>query len=174
MVTLNELIETSDKTLYMIGKETGINRTTINNIRDGITKNVKKKTALILCEYFSVDIKEVKDFQSLYEDRGKFGKLAKKKDKLKIKKETKSKKKEVVKQDPCPNHNCPFSKNDFCTNDIVNKGIAPCASKGIPKKKSQLNLRDKNGRVNIIINAEWTERAIREGVLSFEQDKISL
>lgn len=166
MVTVKELISASDKKLRTLAREIGVYDATLKRIAEG--GRAKKNTALSICKYFGVDIKNVENFQYLYGQRKE---ASDKKNQSTGKKKTEAKKKikkEVVKQDPCPNHNCPFCKKDICTNDIVNKGIAGCMNKGVAKKESKNQMLDKHGRVNITINYKKTQRLIEEGVLVFE------
>ena len=48
---------------------------------------------------------------------------------------------------------CPFSKDDICTDDIVNADIAECASKGIYKECKTNNklIHSKNGKHGITV-----------------------
>lgn len=154
MITVKELIAAQDKSISKLARDIGINPFTLRRIslREG---KVKEITANKICKYFGVDIKEVKEFQVLY-DLGTSNKEKprKKKASPKVKKKTKTKelKTKVAKQDPCPNHNCPFCKEDLCTNDIVNSGIAGCASKGVHKKKeNKCRIIHPNGKVGITV-----------------------
>lgn len=171
MIKIKELLTAQDKSMYKLARDIGVYDKTLKRIvsNEGM---VKERTAILICKYFGVDIKDVEEFQCLYGNGDNF-KVNKKKRKpvqgLKKKLKEKSKVyKEVVKQDPCPNHNCPFCKKDLCTNDIVNKGIAGCMNKGVAKKESKNQMLDKHGRVNITINYKKTQRLIEEGVLIFE------
>lgn len=156
MITVKELIATQSKSISKLARDIGINPFTLNRILLGEGK-VKEPTALKICKYFGVDIKEVEEFQALY-DLGTSNKEKprKKKASPKVKKKTKTKELEikVAKQDPCPNHNCPFCKEDLCTNDIVNSGIAGCASKGMHKEKNETKnklIHPKNGKHGITV-----------------------
>ena len=152
MITVKELIETTDKTINALSKEIGINRLTLVNISERKSK-ASEPTALLICKYFGVDIKEVEEFQVLY-NLGTSNKEnpRKKKTSPQVKK-TKERKIVVTKQYPCPNHMCPFSKDDICTNDIVNADIAECASKGIYKECKANNklIHSKNGKHGITV-----------------------
>ena len=65
MITVKELLETTDKTVNKLSKEIGINRLTLLNISERKSK-ASESTALLICKYFGVDIKEVEEFQVLY------------------------------------------------------------------------------------------------------------
>ena len=64
MITVKELIETTDKTVNKLSKEIGINRLTLLNISERKNK-ASEHTAFLLCKYCGVDIKEVEEFQVL-------------------------------------------------------------------------------------------------------------
>lgn len=154
MITVKELIETTDKTVNKLSKEIGINRITLLNISERKGR-ASKPTALLICKYFSVDIKEVEEFQVLYNlgTSNKEKPRKKKKTSPQVKK-TKERKIVVTKQYPCFNYNCPLCKNDLCNSDIVNADIAGCASKGMHKKKNETKnklIHPKNGKVGITV-----------------------
>lgn len=170
MIKIKELLTAQDKSMYKLARDIGVYDKTLKRIVNN-EGTVKERTALLICKYFGVDIKEVEEFQCLYGNGDNFKVNKKKKTSPRVKKEVKRESKvdkEVVKQDPCPNHNCPFCKNDFCTNDIVNSGRAGCMNKGVAKKESKNQMLDKHGRVNITINYKKTQSLIEEGVLIFE------
>lgn len=168
MIKIKDLLTTQDKSLYKLAREIGVYDKTLKRIVNEEGK-VKERTALLICKYFGLDIKDIEEFQYVYGNSDNYSVNCKKKSQSKGDKKTEIKEeKEVVKQDPCPNHNCPFCKKDICTNDIVNKGIAGCMNKGVAKKESKNQMLDKHGRVNITINYKKTQRLIEEGVLVFE------
>ena len=134
MITVKELIETTDKTVNALSKEIGINRLTLVNISERKSK-ASESTALLICKYFGVDINEVEEFQVLYNLRISNRENPRKKKTSPQVKKTKERKIVVTKQYPCFNHNCPLCKNDLCESDIVNADIAECYSKGMHKKK---------------------------------------
>ena len=151
MITVKELIETTDKTVNALSKEIGINRLTLVNISERKSK-ASEPTALLICKYFGVDIKEVEEFQVLY-NLGTSNKEnpRRKKTSPQVKK-TKERKIVVTKQYPCFNHNCPLCKNDLCESDIVNADIAGCDSKGMHKGKEGDNrIIHSNGKVGITV-----------------------
>ena len=151
MITVKELIETTDKTVNALSKEIGINRLTLVNISERKSK-ASEPTALLICKYFGVDIKEVEEFQVLY-NLGTSNKEnpRRKKTSPQVKK-TKERKIVVAKQYPCFNHNCPLCKNDLCESDIVNANIAGCDSKGMHKGKEGDNrIIHSNGKVGITV-----------------------
>ena len=153
MITVKELIETTDKTANALSKEIGINRLTLVNISERKSK-ASESTALLICKYFGVDIKEVEEFQVLYNLRiSNRENPRKKKTSPQVRKKAKERKIVVTKQYPCPNHMCPFSKDDICTDDIVNADIAECASKGIYKECKTNNklIHSKNGKHGITV-----------------------
>ena len=152
MITVKELIETTDKTVNKLSKEIGINRLTLVNISERKSK-ASESTALLICKYFGVDINEVEEFQVLYNLRISNRENPRKKKTSPQVKKTKERKKVVTKQYPCPNHMCPFSKDDICTDDIVNADIAGCASKGIYKECKTNNklMHAKNGKHGITV-----------------------
>lgn len=152
MITVKELIATQSKSMSKLAREIGINPTTLNRIFAGIGK-VKEPTALKICKYFGVDIKEVKEFQVLYNlGTSNKEKPRKKKTSPKVKKKTKERKIVVTKQYPCFNHNCPLCKDDLCNSDIVNADIAGCDSKGMHKGKEGDNrIIHPNGKVGITV-----------------------
>lgn len=152
MITVKELIATQSKSTSKLASEIGINPTTLNRIFAGIGK-VKEPTALKICKYFGVDIKEVKEFQVLYNlGTSNKEKPRKKKTSPKVKKKTKERKIVVTKQYPCFNHNCPLCKDDLCNSDIVNADIAGCDSKGMHKRKEGDNrIIHPNGKVGITV-----------------------
>ena len=152
MITVKELIETTDKTVNALSKEIGINRLTLVNISERKSK-ASESTALLICKYFSVDIKEVEEFQVLYNLRISNRENPRKKKTSPQVKKTKERKIVVTKQYFCPNHMCPFSKDDTCTDDIINADIAPCASKGIYKECKTNNklIHSKNGKHGITV-----------------------
>ena len=152
MITVKELIETTDKTVNKLSKEIGINRLTLLNISERKSK-ASESTALLICKYFGVDIKEVEEFQVLYNLRISNRENPRKKKTSPQVKKTKERKIVVTKQYFCPNHMCPFSKDDICTDDIVNADIAECASKGIYKECKTNNklIHPKNGKHGITV-----------------------
>ena len=152
MITVNELIAATDKTVNKLSKEIGINRLTLLNISERKSK-ASESTALLICKYFGVDIKEVEEFQVLYNLRISNRENPRKKKTSPQVKKTKERKIVVTKQYPCPNHMCPFSKDDICTDDIVNADIAECASKGIYKECKTNNklIHPKNGKHGITV-----------------------
>ena len=152
MITVKELIETTDKTINVLSKEIGINRLTLLNISERKGR-ASEPTANKICKYFGVDIKAVEEFQVLYNLRisNKEKPRKKKKTSPQVKK-TKERKIVVTKQYPCFNHNCPLCKNDLCNSDIVNADIAGCASKGMHKRKEGDNrIIHQNGKVGITV-----------------------
>ena len=151
MITVKELIETTDKTVNALSKEIGINRLTLVNISERKSK-ASEPTALLICKYFGVDIKEVEEFQVLY-NLGTSNKEnpRRKKTSPQVKK-TKERKIVVTKQYPCFNHNCPLCKDDLCNSDIVNADIAECYSKGMHKEKEgDSRIIHSNGKVGITV-----------------------
>lgn len=168
MITVKELIATQDKTINKMAREIGISPTTLSRIFAGIGK-VKEPTALKICKYFGVDIKEVEEFQVLYNlgTSNKENPRKKKKTSPKVKKKTKERKIVVTKQYPCFNHNCPLCKDDLCNNDIVNADIAGCSSKGMHKGKEGDNrIIHPNGKVGITVvkNARKARKGNRSAV----------
>ena len=154
MITVKELIETTDKTINALSKEIGINRLTLLNISERKGR-ASELTANKICKYFSVDIKAVEEFQVLYNLRisNKENPRKKKKTSPQVKK-TKERKIVVTKQYPCFNHNCPLCKDNLCNSDIVNADIAGCASKGMHKKKNETKnklIHPKNGKHGITV-----------------------
>ena len=152
MITVKELIETTDKTVNALSKEIGINRLTLVNISERKSK-ASESTALLICKYFGVDIKEVEEFQVLYNLRiSNRENPRKKKTSPQVRKKAKERKIVVTKQYPCFNHNCPLCKNDLCESDIVNADIAGCDSKGMHKGKEGDNrIIHQNGKVGITV-----------------------
>ena len=152
MITVKELIETTDKTVNKLSKEIGINRLTLVNISERKSK-ASESTALLICKYFGVDIKEVEEFQVLYNLRiSNRENPRKKKISPQVRKKAKERKIVVTKQYPCFNHNCPLCKNDLCESDIVNADIAGCDSKGMHKEKEGDNrIIHQNGKVGITV-----------------------
>ena len=152
MITVKELIETTDKTVNKLSKEIGINRLTLVNISERKSK-ASESTALLICKYFGVDIKEVEEFQVLYNLRiSNRENPRKKKTSPQVRKKAKERKIVVTKQYPCFNHNCPLCKNDLCESDIVNADIAGCDSKGMHKGKEGDNrIIHQNGKVGITV-----------------------
>ena len=151
MITVKELIETTDKTVNALSKEIGINRLTLVNISERKSK-ASESTALLICKYFGVDIKEVEEFQVLYNLRISNRENPRKKKTSPQVKKTKERKIVVTKQYPCFNHNCPLCKNDLCESDIINADIAGCDSKGIHKGKEGDNrIIHQNGKVGITV-----------------------
>ena len=152
MITVKELIETTDKTVNALSKEIGINRLTLVNISERKSK-ASESTALLICKYFGVDIKEVEEFQVLYNLRiSNRENPRKKKTSPQVRKKAKERKIVVTKQYPCFNHNCPLCKNDLCESDIVNADIAGCDSKGMHKGKEGDNrIIHSNGKVGITV-----------------------
>ena len=152
MITVKELIETQDKTVNALSKEIGINRLTLVNISERKSK-ASESTALLICKYFGVDIKEVEEFQVLYNLRiSNRENPRKKKTSPQVRKKAKERKIVVTKQYPCFNHNCPLCKNDLCESDIVNADIAGCDSKGMHKGKEGDNrIIHQNGKVGITV-----------------------
>lgn len=152
MITVKELIAATGKTVNKLSKEIGINRLTLLNISERKSK-ASESTALLICKYFGVDIKEVEEFQVLYNLRISNRENPRKKKTSPQVKKTKERKIVVTKQYPCPNHMCPFSKDDICTDDIVNADIAGCASKGIYKECKTNNklIHSKNGKHGITV-----------------------
>ena len=152
MITVKKLIETTGKTVNKLSKEIGINRLTLLNISERKSK-ASESTALLICKYFGVDIKEVEEFQVLYNLRISNRENPRKKKTSPQVKKTKERKIVVTKQYFCPNHMCPFSKDDICTDDIVNADIAECASKGIYKECKTNNklIHPKNGKHGITV-----------------------
>lgn len=154
MITVKELIAAQDKSISKLARDIGINPFTLRRILLGEGK-VKEITANKICKYFGVDIKEVKEFQVLYNlGTSNKEKPRKKKTSPKVKKKTKERKIVVTKQYPCFNHNCPLCKNDLCNSDIVNADIAGCASKGIHKEKNKAKnklIHPKNGKHGITV-----------------------
>ena len=152
MITVKELIETTDKTVNALSKEIGINRLTLVNISERKSK-ASESTALLICKYFGVDIKEVEEFQVLYNLRiSNRENPRRKKTSPQVRKKAKERKIVVTKQYPCFNHNCPLCKNDLCESDIVNADIAGCDSKGMHKGKEGDNrIIHQNGKVGITV-----------------------
>ena len=152
MITVKELLETQDKTVNALSKEIGINRLTLVNISERKSK-ASESTALLICKYFGVDIKEVEEFQVLYNLRiSNKENPRKKKTSPQVRKKAKERKIVVTKQYPCFNHNCPLCKNDLCESDIVNADIAGCDSKGMHKGKEGDNrIIHQNGKVGITV-----------------------
>ena len=154
MITVKELIGTTDKTVNKLSKEIGINRLTLLNISERKSK-ASESTALLICKYFGVDIKEVEEFQVLYNLRiSNRENPRKKKTSPQVRKKAKERKIVVTKQYPCFNHNCPLCKNDLCESDIVNADIAGCDSKGIYKEKIETKnklIHPKNGKHGITV-----------------------
>ena len=152
MITVKELIETTDKTVNALSKEIGINRLTLVNISERKSK-ASESTALLICKYFGVDIKEVEEFQVLYNLRiSNRENPRKKKTSPQVRKKAKERKIVVTKQYPCFNHNCPLCKKDLCESDIVNADIAGCDSKGMHKGKEGDNrIIHQNGKVGITV-----------------------
>ena len=151
MITVKELIETTDKTVNALSKEIGINRLTLLNISERKSK-ASESTALLICKYFGVDIKEVEEFQVLYNLRISNRENPRKKTSPQVNKKAKERKIVVTKQYPCFNHNCPLCKNDLCESDIVNADIAGCDSKGMHKGKEGDNrIIHQNGKVGITV-----------------------
>ena len=152
MITVKELLETQDKTVNALSKEIGINRLTLVNISERKSK-ASESTALLICKYFGVDIKEVEEFQVLYNLRiSNRENPRKKKTSPQVRKKAKERKIVVTKQYPCFNHNCPLCKNDLCESDIVNADIAGCDSKGMHKGKEGDNrIIHQNGKVGITV-----------------------
>ena len=152
MITVKELLETQDKTVNALSKEIGINRLTLVNISERKSK-ASESTALLICKYFGVDIKEVEEFQVLYNLRiSNRENPRKKKTSPQVRKKAKERKIVVTKQYPCFNHNCPLCKNDLCESDIVNADIAGCYSKGMHKGKEGDNrIIHQNGKVGITV-----------------------
>ena len=152
MITVKELIETTDKTVNALSKEIGINRLTLLNISERKGR-ASEPTANKICKYFGVDIKAVEEFKVLYNLRisNKEKPRKKKKTSPQVKK-TKERKIVVTKQYPCFNHNCPLCKDNLCNSDIVNADIAGCASKGMHKGKEGDNrIIHPNGKVGITV-----------------------
>ena len=152
MITVKELLKTQDKTVNALSKEIGINRLTLVNISERKSK-ASESTALLICKYFGVDIKEVEEFQVLYNLRiSNRENPRKKKTSPQVRKKAKERKIVVTKQYPCFNHNCPLCKNDLCESDIVNADIAGCDSKGMHKGKEGDNrIIHQNGKVGITV-----------------------
>ena len=152
MITVKELLKTQDKTVNALSKEIGINRLTLVNISERKSK-ASESTALLICKYFGVDIKEVEEFQVLYNLRiSNRENQRKKKTSPQVRKKAKERKIVVTKQYPCFNHNCPLCKNDLCESDIVNADIAECYSKGMHKEKEGDNrIIHSNGKVGITV-----------------------
>ena len=152
MITVKELLETQDKTVNALSKEIGINRLTLVNISERKSR-ASESTALLICKYFGVDIKEVEEFQVLYNLRiSNRENPRKKKTSPQVRKKAKERKIVVTKQYPCFNHNCPLCKNDLCESDIVNADIAGCDSKGMHKGKEGDNrIIHQNGKVGITV-----------------------
>ena len=152
MITVKELLKTQDKTVNALSKEIGINRLTLVNISERKSK-ASESTALLICKYFGVDIKEVEEFQVLYNLRiSNRENPRKKKTSPQVRKKAKERKIVVTKQYPCFNHNCPLCKNDLCESDIVNADIAGCDSKGMHKGKEGDNrIIHSNGKVGITV-----------------------
>lgn len=152
MITVKELIAAQEKSMSKLARDIGINPFTLRRIslREG---KVKEITANKICKYFGVDIKEVEEFQVLYNlGASNKEKPRKKKTSPKVKKKTKERKIVVTKQYPCFNHNCPLCKNDLCESDIVNADIAGCDSKGMHKEKEGDNrIIHQNGKVGITV-----------------------
>ena len=152
MITVKELIGTTDKTVNKLSKEIGINRLTLLNISERKSK-ASESTALLICKYFGVDINEVEEFQVLYNLRiSNRENPRKKKTSPQVRKKAKERKIVVTKQYPCFNHNCPLCKNNLCESDIVNADIAGCDSKGMHKGKEGDNrIIHSNGKVGITV-----------------------
>ena len=167
MITVKELIETTDKTVNALSKEIGINRLTLVNISERKSK-ASESRALLICKYFGVDIKEVEEFQVLYNLRiSNRENPRKKKTSPQVRKKAKERKIVVTKQYPCFNHNCPLCKNDLCESDIVNADIAGCDSKGMHKGKEGDNrIIHSNGKVGITVvkNARKARKENRSAV----------
>ena len=166
MITVKELIAATGKTVNKLSKEIGINRLTLLNISERKSK-ASESTALLICKYFGVDIKEVEEFQVLYNLRISNRENPRKKKTSPQVKKTKERKIVVTKQYPCFNHNCPLCKNDLCESDIVNADIAGCDSKGIHKGKEGDNrIIHQNGKVGITVvkNARKARKENRSAV----------
>ena len=167
MITVKELIETTDKTVNALSKEIGINRLTLVNISERKGR-ASEPTANKICKYFGVDIKTVEEFQVLYNLRISNRENPRKKKTSPQIKKTKERKIVDTMQYFCPNHMCPFSKDDICTDDIVNADIAGCASKGIYKECKTNNklIHPKNGKhgITVVKNARKARKENRSAV----------
>ena len=169
MITVKELIAAQDKSISKLARDIGINPFTLRRILLGEGK-VKEITANKICKYFGVDIKEVEEFQILYNlGASNKEKPRKKKTSPKVKKKTKERKIVVTKQYPCFNHNCPLCKDNLCNSDIVNADIAGCDSKGIYKEKIETKnklIHPKNGKhgITVVKNARKARKEHRRAV----------
>ena len=169
MITVKELIAAQDKSISKLARDIGINPFTLRRILLGEGK-VKEITANKICKYFGVDIKEVEEYQVLYNlGTSNKEKPRKKKTSPQVKKKTKERKIVVTKQYPCFNHNCPLCKDNLCNSDIVNADIAGCASKGIHKEKNKTKnklIHPKNGKhgITVVKNARKARKENRSAV----------
>lgn len=65
MIKIKELLTAQDKSMYKLARDIGVYDKTLKRIvnNEGM---VKERTALLICKYFGVDIKDVEEFQCLY------------------------------------------------------------------------------------------------------------
>lgn len=137
MKKLFEIMVAKNISIAELSKASSVSQVTLRTIIDDSSHRVKKATAKKICNALSIKIKDVKEFQTLYNE-GSFTSVEckTKKNNKEINNERHIKstfKVKKAKQQPCRNHVCLLNKQGMCINDIVLNNIANCANKDVCK-----------------------------------------
>ena len=156
MVSIVKILLNRNCSYKKLQELTGVNDATLVRVSHG--KRVSLETAKRICEYYKLNIKDVKEFQMLYGKEERSNVAKKTANKRKGNRNSSSIKNKKYKPESCRNRVCPLNKNGKCINDVVLSGRAGCSNKDVPKDN-----KEKSISKNIVINPKSLNDYIERG-----------